>query len=166
MTKKISFLILLFTLTLVTGCKKQNWLDWKAQNETWLANNLDKGWYSYRDTLLQVHQTSSGLQYAIISDKAIQEARPSVASYLTVDYQGWFINGYRFDHASHYGTSVSNVIEGWQEGLKYIHNQGDILLFIPYNLAYGDTGSGTEGTSSFIPPFSTLIFEIHICAIN
>ena len=39
-------------------------------------------------------------------------------------------------------------------------------FYIPYNLGYGATGSGTEGTERFIPPYTTLIFEVRLDAVN
>ena len=51
------------------------------------------------------------------------------------------------------------------------------MLFIPAYLgydyqkyedndAYNAEGYGTEGTQAYIPPYSTLIYEIHLCAVS
>ena len=39
-------------------------------------------------------------------------------------------------------------------------------LYIPYSLGYGVKGAGTEGTSSHIPPYSTLIFTVELHDVN
>ena len=72
---------------------------------------------------------------------------------------------------------LNSVIPGFQEGCTRVHNQGDIEIYIPAYLGYdyakyesneysGAEGSGTEGTQSYIPPYSTLIYTIHICGIS
>ena len=63
------------------------------------------------------------------------------------------------------------------EGCHHIQNHGDSELYIPAYLGYdyekyqADSyydaeGYGTEGTSAYIPPYSTLIYRIHICGIS
>ena len=54
----------------------------------------------------------------------------------------------------------------YAEGIKKIHTNGDIVLFIPYDLGYSSKGAGSEGGTGFIPPYSTLIFTIHLCAVD
>ena len=41
-----------------------------------------------------------------------------------------------------------------------------IELYIPYELGYVDEAQGTEGTTGYIPPYSTLIFTIHLDAVH
>jgi len=142
---------------LFAGCKEDNWMDWKVENELWLVQNLQSD--------PEVHQTESGLQYKIIHQGNTTDAKPHSTTTVYVDYQGWLINGYRFDYGTYSAMSLSQVVEGFAEGMKKIYPGGDIMLYIPSDLAYGEDGSGSEGATSFIPPYSTLIFEIHLCAI-
>ena len=56
-----AFAILSFTILALffSGCKENNWAEWKVQNEMWLEHNK---------TQPGVKVTSSGLQYKIIAD--------------------------------------------------------------------------------------------------
>lgn len=168
--KNLSFLrcatlLTIVVLTLLTaGCKKRDWLDWKAMNSEWLAANSTRP-YVYNDSTYQVRTTSTGLQYVILSCPNSSEAKPGPASTVTFDYQGWLINGYRFDHGST-TAALASLVPGFQEGLKLIRTHGDIVIFVPYSLGYGTEGSGSEGGTRFIPPYSTLIFEIHLKGVE
>lgn len=158
--------ILLALVTMMSGCKKNDWLDWKAQNLAWLEQNkLEHA----GDSLFQVSE--SGLQYRILYPGNPYDARPSSTSTVICVYEGRLINGAKFDGGTAQFT-VSNLIPGFAEGLKKLHTHGDIELFIPYTLGYSleaglpSDGTGSEGTSSYIPPYSTLIYTVHLAAIN
>ena len=160
--------VLALALTLV-GCKQNNWADWKTQNEIWLENNK---------TQEGVVVTSSGLQYKIIADPLANygEALPNLTATIVCDYTVKLINGCQVDAGNNVSLSLANTIAGFSEGCHKVHNQGDIELYIPAYLGYDQSkyesneynkaeGVGTEGTQSYIPPYSTLIYSIHICAI-
>lgn len=164
-----TFTILACTICslMFTGCKENNWADWKVQNELWLENNKNQP---------GVQVTSTGLQYRIIADPTPLDARPNSGSTIVCDYKLTLINGNQIDAANNVGLSLSNVIAGFAEGCHKIHANGDIELFIPAYLGYDKTkydsneydqaeGYGTEGTQSFIPPYSTLIYTIHLCSV-
>lgn len=144
-------------IMLVSGCKQNNWLDWKAQNELWLETNKQKE---------GVITTPTGLQYKCIFAGHASSARPDDAKMVTISYVGQLINGYEFDSAENYAGYVNSFVPGFTEGLKKMHEFGIFEFYIPYNLAYGKEGVGTEGTSSHIPPYSTLIFQVELKAIN
>ena len=152
----------------IPSCKQNNWADWKVQNEIWLKNNKSQS---------GVKVTSSGLQYKVIADPTPQDARPNVSSTIVCDYSVKLINGCIIDAGNSAQLSLSNTISGFAEGCHQIHNNGDIELYIPASLGYDYSkyqsndeynaeGTGTEGTQSFIPPYSTLIYAIHICAVT
>lgn len=164
--KGIAFLAIIFVC--LTGCKENNWADWKTQNEIWLENNKNQP---------GIQVSSSGLQYRIIADPTPQDARPNTTtSTILCDYRLTLINGVQIDAGNNVTLSLSNTIAGFAEGCHKIHNNGDIELFIPAYLGYDKSkydsgeyeeaeGFGTEGTQSFIPPYSTLIYSVHICGV-
>ena len=55
---------------------------------------------------------------------------------------------------------VRKVILGWETGLLGMREGGKRTIFIPYQLAYGESGAG-----SLIPPKSNLIFEIEVIKV-
>lgn len=99
--------------------------------------------------------TSSGLQFR---DLVVGTgAKPTnSSSTVTVNYEGWLLNGTRFDGNQNMSFALNGVIAGWTEGLGSMRVGGRRQLIIPANLAYGSTGSGS------IPPNSTLVFDVEL----
>ena len=161
--------IALIALVLLPSCKTNNWADWKTQNEIWLANNkLQPG----------VETSPSGLQYKIIKDplKDTGEATPNPTGTIVCDYTLKLVNGNIIESNNNVPLDLSGVVAGFAEGCHKVHVHGDIELYIPAYLGYdknkydtNDYGSaegfGTEGTQGYIPPYSTLIYTVHICSI-
>ena len=164
------FTIWAFTIFafILSGCTQNNWADWKVQNEIWLENNRKQA---------GVQVTESGLQYKIIADPTPKDVRPKPTSTVVCDYRLTLINGCVLEAGTTKPTILNNFIPGFVEGCRKIHNNGDIELYIPAYLGYDYSkyqsneydqaeGAGTEGTSSFIPPYSTLIYVIHLCSVS
>ena len=152
----------------LAGCKQNNWADWKVQNEIWLENNK---------SMTDVRTTDSGLQYKVIADPTPQDARPNATSTIVCDYSVKLINGYTVEAANYVSLSLANTIPGFAEGCHKIHVNGDIELYIPAYLGYDYSkyqsdeygkaeGFGTESTTGYIPPYSTLIYQVHLCAVT
>lgn len=126
----------------------------------------------------QATTLDSGLQFYIF-EKGQGKKLPKNAKAL-VDYSVFFVNGKlietsKLDVAEALGTvnkkrkfankyhpitaelkPNAHMIPGFKEGLQQLHVGDKATLFIPYHLAYGD--SGTKG----IPGKSNLIFEVEI----
>jgi len=90
---------------------------------------------------------------------------PKDSDTVTVHYEGKLINGEIFDSSFQRGQKatfgLNQEIKGWTEGLQYINEGGEIELYIPYQLAYGERGAGGS-----IPPFATLIFKVQLVNIQ
>lgn len=166
MIKKL--FICVVSLLMLVGCKENKWLDWKVQNELWLQQNQKQA---------GVVTTASGLQYKIIANPTPQDAKPNITSSIICDYSLRLINGYQIDYGKNVSLNLSNTIPGFAEGCSKVNNNGDIEIYIPCYLGYdyqkykdkdeyNAEGSGTEGTQAFIPPYSTLIYTLHICSVT
>jgi FKBP-type peptidyl-prolyl cis-trans isomerase 2 len=56
---------------------------------------------------------------------------------------------------------VGQVIPGWEEAISMMQAGTKATLVIPSNLAYGEQGAG-----GFIPPFSTLTFDVELVSFG
>ena len=155
--KTIKTILLLLCVVALSSCQQNDWLDWKVQNELWLVQNAKAD---------GVITTPTGLQYKCIYAGHDKSARPDDAKMVTIKYSGKLITGYEFDAAESYTGYVSSFVPGFSEGLKKMEQFGTYELYIPYDLGYGEDGAGTEGTSSHIPPYSTLIFRVELHKVN
>ena len=161
--KQIKYIFLLVVVLATFSCKRDDWIDWKTQNEIWMeANRTQEG----------VQTTPSGLQYKVIYPGNTTDTRPIEGSTIVMDYKLSLIDGKIKDEQQNFASycvvgteGTSGLISGMVEGLKKMHVGADYILYIPWDLAYGKDGSGTEGYSSFIPPYSALIFEIHLSRV-
>ena len=99
--------------------------------------------------------TASGLQYR---DVAVGNgASPSSdTANVTVNYEGWLLDGTRFDGNDGTSFALNGVIAGWTEGLQSMKVGGRRQLIIPADLAYGEAGTAN------IPPNSTLVFDVEL----
>jgi FKBP-type peptidyl-prolyl cis-trans isomerase FkpA len=106
--------------------------------------------------------TESGLQYEVITEG--NGSKPLATDTVRVNYEGTLINGTVFDSSYTRGEpaefTLNRVIEGWIEGIQLMSVGSTYQFYIPSNLAYGDSGSG-----SLIPPYSTLIFKVELLDI-
>lgn len=106
--------------------------------------------------------TDSGLQYEVITQGTGDNAKST--DNVTVRYHGTFLNGNVFDSSVNRGEpssfNLDGVIEGFTEGLTLMNPGSKYKFYIPHNLAYGASGSGS------IPPYTLIVFEIELISIN
>lgn len=109
-----------------------------------------------------VQTTVSGLQYRIVAQG--NDVRPAAVDTVWVLYKGTLLDGTVFDQTAEGAEPVkmnlNRVIRGWTEGLQYIGEGGEIELYIPAELGYGERG--TQG----IEPNSTLIFNVSLTKVG
>ncbi len=107
-----------------------------------------------------VKTTKSGLQYKVLKEG--EGASPKSTDIVSVNYEGKLIDGKIFDtsYKDGKGTPIqfplNQVINGWTEGVQLMNKGAKYQLFIPSNLAYGESGSPE------IEPNSTLIFTVEL----
>jgi len=107
----------------------------------------------------------SGLYY--IETKKGTGKKPEIGDSVTLHYDGKLINNEPFDSSIKrnkpftflYGDE--RFVKGWTEGISMMKEGGKSILIIPSELAYGEYGA-----DNLIPPYSTVIFEIHLIKIK
>lgn len=126
----------------------------KEEGKKFLAENKKKN--------AKIVETESGLQYEIINDGDDVKAGP--ADTVFVHYKGTLIDGTEFDASDETKEPVqmilNRVIKGWTEGLQLVGQGGEINLYIPAELGYGERGTG------MIKPNSTLIFNVKVTKVS
>ena len=111
----------------------------------------------------------SQIQYRIVAEGDGEV--PDYDDVVKVHYNGYLIDGYKFDSSYDRGEpatfSVKGVIPGWTEILQKMPTGSKWEVFIPQNLAYGVSGVASDPKKGeyVIPPSSTLIFEIELLEI-
>ena len=128
--------------------------------------------------------TDTGLQYTI-TEKSNSSISPKSSQTVMTQYSVFFENGNLLDtnllkiaelyDAVNVNKKVTNgyrpleakigpedpIIPGLKEGLKLLELGDKATIFIPYHLAYGETGRGR-----MVPPKTNLIFEVEIVEIK
>lgn len=125
----------------------------KKEGEAFLEENKKKE---------GVKVTASGLQYKVITEGAGKT--PKENDSVTVNYRGTFVDGTEFDSSYKRGQPatfpVKGVIKGWTEALQLMKEGSKWQLFIPSQLAYGESAPPQIG------PNATLIFEVELISVK
>jgi peptidylprolyl isomerase len=105
-------------------------------------------------------KTASGLAYVQLQ-KGTGKDKPAKNDRVTVHYTGWQTDGKMFDSSVQRGSpstfGVSQVIEGWTEGLQLMTTGSKFRFWIPENIAY----KGRPG-----PPAGMLVFDVELISIE
>jgi FKBP-type peptidyl-prolyl cis-trans isomerase FklB len=127
----------------------------RKEGETFLAENKSKD---------GVKVLPDGLQYKVLTEG--NGPKPAATDTVTVNYRGTLINGKEFDSSYKRGQPatfpVGGVIKGWTEALQLMPVGSKWQLFIPSDLAYGDS----PRPGGDIAPGDTLIFEVELLSIG
>jgi len=140
---------------------KQMSRDNKIKGKEFLDNN------KYNEGV-KVFQRSQ-IQYKIITEAS--GPIPDFDDVVMVHYNGYFIDGQKFDSSYDRGEpatfALDGVIQGWQQILQKMPVGSKWQVFIPDHLGYGMTGvyKNAKKGEYIIPPSSTLIFDIELISI-
>lgn len=139
-------------------------MEFERKQRAGVQQNIDAGakYLQQISNNKSVYTTPSGLKYRKIKDG--NGKKPKVTDRVRVHYTGTLIDGTKFDSSVDRGKPIdfrlNEVIPGWTEGLQLMDEGSKYMLYIPYNLGYGEQPAGS------IPPGSTLIFEVELLEIN
>ena len=108
--------------------------------------------------------TDSGVCYRILREGPKDAPRPTTRSRIVVHYTGWTKDGARFDSSIARGQpasfGLSQVIRGWTDALQEIREGSVVRLWIPSELAYGDSPSRPNA------PAGQLTFDVHLIEVQ
>jgi peptidyl-prolyl cis-trans isomerase A (cyclophilin A) len=145
----------------------------KAMNDVRLIDARAKSIPEYKDYFYEmikrdhpnVERTESGLVYEILEEG--EGSHPKKGDGISLHYNGIHVYGDKFDSSIDRGQPlnfdylVMGLIQGFNEGVGLSKQGMKITLYIPYYLAYGESGRMPT-----IPPYSDLIFELEILEVN
>ena len=137
-----------------------------AEREKAMKENaeLSAEWLSEVEKQEGVQKTESGLLYRIDREGTGAQATEDTDVVL-VNYEGKNRVGDIFDSSYERNEPISfplnGVIKGWTEGMKLVKAGGQITLWIPSALAYGENGAGAN-----IGPNEALEFKVELIEVN
>jgi FKBP-type peptidyl-prolyl cis-trans isomerase FklB len=109
-----------------------------------------------------VKTTASGLQYEVIKEGT--GIKPTIVDTFVAHYRGTYIDGKEFDASFNRGEPLTypmtNVIDGWKEGLQLMSVGSKYKFYIPYNIGYG------AFDYNGIPGGSMLIFDLELLDVK
>jgi peptidyl-prolyl cis-trans isomerase A (cyclophilin A) len=120
-----------------------------------------------REEKLDVSPLPSGIYY--LNLKPGTGKKVELGDTITLNYEGRFLNGKFFDSTIKrmqpfqfvYGTEWQ-VIKGLEEAIGMMCEGEKALFILPSELGFGNRGS----SNSFIPPFTSLIFEVELLKVS
>jgi len=161
--------------------------NWKARNEAYFQNLKDSvssliaagnSEWKILPSFSQTHKasTDSVIIVHILESGDASTATPLFTDTVRVHYYGQLLpsttykNGYVFDKSysdytydpatsQPYKGVVSSFVDGFTTALLNMHVDDHWKVYMPYQLAYGSSGSTT------IPAYSTLIFDMQLAGI-
>ena len=106
--------------------------------------------------------TKSGLQYEVLVEG--NGKKPKATDQVRCHYEGTLIDGTVFDSSYKRNEpavfGLNQVIAGWTEGVQLMSEGAKYRFYIPYLLAYVESGAG-----GMIPPYATLIFDVELIEV-
>lgn len=106
--------------------------------------------------------TKSGLQYEVLNPGTGK--KPKATDKVRCHYEGTLIDGTVFDSSYQRNEpavfGLNQVIPGWTEGVQLMSEGAKYRFYIPYLLAYDESGAG-----GMIPPYATLIFDVELIEV-
>ncbi|WP_191963493.1 FKBP-type peptidyl-prolyl cis-trans isomerase [Pseudotamlana haliotis] len=144
--------------------KKKELEDAKLDEAAQKNNEIGIAFLEENKTKKGVETTASGLQYKVLKEGS--GVKPVANSKVTVHYHGTLIDGTVFDSSVERGAPidfvVSDVIDGWTEGLQLMTEGSKYIFYIPQDLAYG----AKPRPGGPIKPYETLIFEVELLEVK
>ncbi len=180
MNKKIYFLPLLLLVFIFTACEETTeatkFDNWKPRNEAFM-DSLETVYNTQPDhgglnVLVPTTAPKDLIYYKDITPDGniVGDKLPKYTDAVKAFYRGTYIFGETFDenfsgaNPSVYDSPSSfavngNIVAGWSEALQRMKVGERWMVYIPWEMGYGDVANGN------IPAYSTLIFDLELYEI-
>lgn len=187
MRHPLSALLLTLAAILLASCSETEvtnteFDDWQARNEAYFSQIYQQAvanperYHVIRNWSLETLQTLKPEDNVIaeVLHEGTGQGTPMYTDTVSVHYRGAFMptesypRGITFDQSwtGEYNLdtmvpvefAVSGVVDGFATALQYMHPGDRWRVYIPYQLGYGETG--TTGSTSSIPGYTTLVFDL------
>ncbi len=159
----MKYILLIFTSAFLFSCTEDSTTVNRTKQEQLALDIVRINGYIQENNLRGFQSLDNGLHYKTL--ELGNQEYPQVGDTLSVEYVGQLLNGREFDR--NYTNQPfelilgsGEVIQGWELGLPYVDEEGEIILIIPSGLAYGNTSTNS------IPENSVLIFRIKLLEIR
>ena len=159
----MKYILLIFISAFLFSCTEDSTTVNRTKQEQLALDIVRINGYIQENNLTGFQSLDNGLHYKTL--ELGNQEYPQVGDTLSVEYVGQLLNGREFDR--NYTNQpfelilgYGEVIQGWELGLPYVDEEGEIILIIPSGLAYGNTSTNS------IPENSVLIFRIKLLEIR
>ena len=159
----MKYILLIFISAFLFSCTEDSTTVNRTKQEQLALDIVRINGYIQENNLTGFQSLDNGLHYKTL--ELGNQEYPQVGDTLRVEYVGQLLNGREFDR--NYTNQPfelilgsGEVIQGWELGLSYVDEEGEIILIIPSGLAYGNTSTNS------IPENSVLIFRIKLLEIR
>jgi FKBP-type peptidyl-prolyl cis-trans isomerase len=109
--------------------------------------------------------TASGLQYSVFKAGDADGKAPGPTDRVTIQYRGHLLDGTLFDSSEQHAMAATfslngGVIPGWKQALQLMKPGAQWRVFVPPDLAYGNS------TPPGIPAGSLLVYDMQLLKIE
>lgn len=177
--KKLFHLLGVASLALLSACggdddnnevNLEQYNAWHDENVAWFNKEISKadpdGAGAFYEEVVPVWAQGQTIYMHWFNDRneTAMNLVPDLTSTIQAYYEGRLCNGTVFDKSENLSSKiltarVNGLIQGWQIALQKMHVGDTVQVIIPYQLAYGISGSGS------IPPYSVLKFNMRLVDI-
>jgi FKBP-type peptidyl-prolyl cis-trans isomerase FkpA len=110
---------------------------------------------------IQAEEHTTGFYYQLVSP-GTDLGQMGLCSEIEISYVGRLRSGTEFDRQNNIRFILGSLIEGWKKSIPLVKKGGEINLFIPPSLAYGNNEIKNSQGQVIIPAGSMLIFNVKL----
>lgn len=165
MKKVFCFLPVLFLIVLMS-CNKDQKCGFTDSNKTAPETEQNALQDSLEKYNISANLAPAGFFYRIL-DPGTDGIVSNLCSKITVTYWGGFFNGKGFDStATPVPYLLGQLMIAWQKAIPLVKGGGEINIYVPPSLGYGDRNVSDGLGKVIIPAHSYLVFKVQVKSIE